>query len=358
MAAYSPEAISEIFYSVNEYVDNVKNPHVIDRKNMPWWSTLTKMKKEGGTSRGVVTIKYKRDGGLTLQFWEGRDILQFQEARIDFELTFPYAQVHLGEELVHQELEDAGYVVVPNAPRGGSLGTKNSKDENFRLVNLLEEKMEEMQDNWDREMDKTFLLDGSQDPLAPVGLDGLMPVDPTSGTLGGKFRTDPLIQHQVATGITTGVGGNLDQTFNQLIRAANLNSRGFKGRINFMMTGAEGLDRYISYAKANNFEYKAGIEGISKMDVGVADSAVHFQGTPIIHNPTMDDLATTDAADWGKRFYMLNSSTWSLFHAPKKWKHFSAPLDAADQRVSRYSLDFRGVLIPMKINGNALGILD
>ena len=69
------------------------------------------------------------------------------------------------------------------------------------------------------------------------------------------------------------------------------------------------------------------------------------------------DLAVSDDPNWTRRFYMLNTNTWTMFHAPKKWKHFSAPLDSADQRVSRYSLDFRGVLVPMKINGNALAVL-
>ncbi len=355
MPAVSPEALQEIAYSIYDYVDNTGNPFIIDRKKTPFWSMLQTMAKDAPAVNGIITIKYKRDGGLTIQHWEGRDRLEFEEMRIDFDLIFDFTQSHMGLEILHQELKDAGYSIVPNGPRGKSFATKISKANAFRLVNLLEEKIEEMMDGWMRELDVIYHRDGTADPLSPVGLDALMPLVNTSGTIGGKSRSNVLLQHHVILNSTVTAGGTLIADLTTLRRNANLNTRGFKGEVDVMFAGSEWLDNYTEYCRLNELRYNAKVDGVSKIDFGIPDTAIHFEGIPVIHDPTLDDLAVLENdTTWQRRCYGLNSKTWRFYHPPSENKQFSAPLDPSDQRISRLSLDGRHALALIKPNGNFL----
>jgi len=356
MPGVSPEALAEIAYSIYDYVDNVNNPLVIDRKKMPFWSWLQARRKDSPAVNGIITIKYKRDGGLTIQHWEGKDRLEFEESRIDFDLIFDFTQSHMGLEIPHQELKDAGYSIVPNGPRGKNFATKISKANAFRLVNLLEEKIEDMMDGWDRENDVIWHRDGTQSTLAPAGLDAMMPLVNTSGNIGGKSRANVLLQHHVTTGsTTTAATGTLITDLTTLRRNANLNSRGFKGEVDVMFAGAAWLDAYVEYCRNNNLRYEGNVSGIGKIDFGIPDTAIHFEGIPVVHNPTFDALVDIEGdATWAKRCYGLNSKTWKFFSTPGENKQFSAPLDPFDQRISHLSLDGHHGLALVKPNANFL----
>ena len=353
MPAVSPEALQEIAYSIYDYVDNTGNPFIIDRKKTPFWSMLQAMGKDAPAVNGIITVKYKRDGGLTIQHWEGKDRLAFEESRIDFDLVFDFTQSHMGVEVPHQELKDAGYTIVPNGPRGKSFATKISKANAFRLVNLLEEKIEDMMDGWDREQDVIWHRDGTQSTLAPAGLDAMLPLDNTSGLLGTKSRANALLQHHVILNSTVSAGGSLIPDLTTLRRNANLNSRGFKGEVDVMFAGAAWIDAYVDYCRNNGLTFENQASGTSKVDFGIPDTAICFEGIPIVHNPTFDALVDIEGdATWTKRCYGLNSKTWKFYSTPGENKQFSAPLDPFDQRLSHMSLDGHHALALIKPNAN------
>ena len=118
------------------------------------------------------------------------------------------------------------------------------------------------------------------------------------------------------------------------------------------------IDAYVAYAKANNMlDRLSAPTAVKTLDIGIPDSAIQWNGIPVIHNPTFDDLDTLGyggGTPWAKRCYGLSSKTWKLIHPESKFKHFSAPMDPADQRFSRMSLDTRLTLLPTKISGNFL----
>lgn len=355
----SPEFLQEVAYAVHEEVMNRRDPIIPDRQAYPFWSFLMNRRKELTFTGGKTIVKMQKDGGLEIEHWDGRQVLHFQENRVDIQMEFAPRRTHLGVEIVHTQVEDEGFTVEPNASRSRSFAKKIAKADVDRVMNIFDQRIEDAEDAWDTRLDRTFHLDGTQDPLAPIGLDGLMPLDNTSGTIGGQPRTDPIFQHNVQLNSAYGAGDPLERQLQQLIRDCEINNRGTPSRVDMIMAGWGWIDRYKAWARANDMPYErnGGMQPVSKMDIGVPDSAIHFNGIPIVHDPTfetLDNLGLYTGTPWTRRAYFMASKTWTLGYQSGKLKKFSAPLDPADQRLTRLSWDGRHVLIPKKPNGNGL----
>jgi len=359
MPELSPEFIQEVAYAVHEEVINRRDPIIPDRQAYPWWSFLMNRRSERTFTGGKSIVKMQKDGGLEAEHWTGRQVLSFQENRVDLQMEFEPRRTHIGVEFVHTELEDEGYTVTPNAPRSKNFAKKISKADVDRVMNIFDQRIEDMEDAWDTRLDRIFHMDGTQDPLAPLGLDGLMPLDNTSGTIGGQPRTDPIFQHNVVLGATTSTGGSLERDLQGIIRDCEVNNRGTPSRIDFIMAGWEWVDAYIAFARANDMPYErnGGMGPVKKMDIGVPDSSIQFNGIPVVHNPTFETLDSAgmyNGTKWTKRAYLLASKTWKFGYQAGKLKKFSAPLDPSDQRITRLSTDGRHCLMVTKPNANGL----
>lgn len=355
----APEFLQELAYSSHEEVMNRRDPVIPDRSAFPMWSFWMKHRRERTFTGGKIIVKMQKDGGLEVEHWDGRQVLTFGENRVDIQMEFIPRRTHLGIEIVHTQVEDEGYTVEPNAPRSRNFASKIAKADIDRIMDIFEQRIEDAEDAWDTRLDRIFHLDGTQDPLAPIGLDGLLPLDNTSGTIGGQPRTDPLFRHNVRLGSTYGAGGTLERDLQNLIRESEVNNRGTPSRIDFISAGWAWIDRYIAYARANDMPYErnGGTAAVKRLDIGLPDSAIHFNGIPIIHNPTseyLDRMGLYSGTPWTRRAYLLASKTWELSYQQGKLKKFSAPLDPSDQRVTRMSWDGRHCLICKKPNGNAV----
>lgn len=359
-----PEALQRIAYSTYANVMNRKKEIIVDRKELVFFAFLEKRKKSTvGQAGGTTTIKLKKSGGFTLQFWERRDPLTFIEPNIELELNYSFTNVHSGFEVVHEDLFKMGYLVKPNSTGKGTSGfaTRMSEDEASILVDWFDSAIEEWDDAYDRNVELAWLRDGSYDTKAPVGLDGLINLTPTTGNIGGKSRSNPLLQHTVFLGSTVTAGtGTLRANMTKARRKADLNSRGRGGSgVDMILAGEDFIDGYVQFAINAGIDYQTriGDGAIKKVDIGIPESGYHFEGKPIVYCPTFNDLAILEpsaAVSWNKRAYMLNSKTIHFLQMSGMDKFQSHPADPSDQRVSRFSMDGRYCLAVSVPNANAL----
>lgn len=363
MPTIPPEVLQRISYSVYADVMNRKKEIIVDRHDMVWHAFLMKRKKSSGSAGGSTTIKLKKNGGFTLQFWERRDPLSFVEPNIELELTYSFTNVHSGFEVVHDDLRKMGYMIKPNKVGGSpsSAASRMSEDEASVLVEWFDSAIESWDDEYDQNVEIAWLRDGSYDPKAPVGLDGLINLSPTSGTIGGKSRSNPLLQHTVFTGLTTTAGGTMRTKMTQARRAANRNSRGRGGKkgVDVIIAGADFVDAYVTFAINNGLDYQHDVDkgAVNKLDIGIPESGYHFERIPIALAETfsdMDELEPSATVPWKKRCYMLNSGTFHFLETAGLDKFESCPADPSDQRVSRFSMDGRYCLAVSVPNANAL----
>ena len=323
----------------------------------------------GVTSSGVngPVLKYQLTADLDLQGFSRRDVLGFGEAPIDLETQFPWSNVHMGQVLVHEDIEAAGGVtIVPNQARNRNMGKTDTLDQASILVDYLEAKLEAMDDKFDIAVDQMLLTDNSADPKLAQGLDAYLTIPAatglvTTGGIGTKLRAQSIVlQHYAEIGLTYTAGGTLRDGLTRARRQANLNLRGMdmgQSGVDYLMVGAGFLERYVRFCTNNNIQFTTSMADKKRMiDAGIPDTGVTFEGIPLIHNPTFEILDTlfAPASPWTRRAYMMNSKTWQLSYAPKKKKVMSFPPDAADVRESRISLDSKLVLLPKAPNCNAV----
>jgi len=359
MATTTPEQLSRIAYSVYTAVLNRRDPIAVDRKARPWLSFCTKHQKVVPMSGGAFIVKLKHDDGIDMQGWTRLDPLGFGESTIELELRYEFSNIHRGLSFVHDDLFQLGYTVVPNGPRGSkNFAKKMGEDDATRLVDYVEEVLESFMDGWDRQMDIMLHRDGSYDSKVIAGLDAIVTADNLTGLVGGVDRSNPLVQHYVKIGASTGSGGNLRAELTKARRAANLNNAGSgKGSVDFIMAGSAAIDGYINFATTNGWQVQASPTGTPKLDIGIPETGIEFEGLPIVYDPTLDLMDTIEPGSsplWTKRMYLLNSKTWLLGHPEKIDKNLSSPADPGDVRMTRFSLDGRYAFACTVPNANAL----
>jgi hypothetical protein len=358
MAVLSPKSVQRAVLAARNTVLNKFKLIPQDRSELVWLNILKKKAKSSASNGGVIEVQLKKNGGLKLEHYVGSDRLNHQENDIALKLTYEFKYSHMGLRVVHQELEDSGFVVLPNQARSKKFARMNSGDADL-LMNLLEERVEDMDRTWDEEFDLMLLMDGSQNPKAMPGLDALLPLDPTTGLIGGKDRSNPLLQHYVKTGLTTGAGANIRVEMTRARRQAEINNGGgFGGKVDLLMVGGEFLDGYTTTSEANGLRYTRDAGKQKGVDLGIPDTAVDFEGLPMVFNPTfarLDALGYTDGTiAMEKRCYMLTMKSHEFLHLPGKLKYFSAPMDLPDRRETLMDLDARTAYALTKPNSNAI----
>jgi hypothetical protein len=378
--AFPPEVFRRIVYATYDGVHNVRNPLKVDRKRMPWLSLLQKQKDNAplAGANGVV-LKYKLQSNLDIQGWERKDTLQFNEQNIELDTQFPWANIHEGWEIVHDDLEAMGYTILPNQARGKNFAKLDSESDAFRLVDYLKEGIESMMDKMDVNTDQVTLRDNSANPKLPQGLDAYWPVGVAPGmvtdaggtygyynlgSVGGKLRSQypDVLQHFLWLNATYGAAGSLRIALNYAKREAELRSRGrSKGGIRAILAGSRALDKYVKFATVNNTNYTTSFvpldpNGVKTLDIGIPDSGLHFEGVPIVHCPTFEilDRIENPTFKWTDRMVMIDPESFGEAFAPGKENYFSAPMDEGDTRVTRLSLDSKMVMLPKIINANTI----
>jgi hypothetical protein len=378
---FTPEALQRIAYSTYNGVYNRRNPYKVDRKAMPFLSYAS-MHEDTAPLAGAdgPIVKYQVQSNLDLQGWERKDNLLFNEQSIELEAQYPWSNIHQGIEFVHDDLEAMGFIILPNQPRGKSFAKPDSASDAYKLVNYVDRSIEAMMDKFDVNMDLLLHRDNSANPKLPQGLDAYWPVGVAAGmtsdgdgtrgyygegSIGGKLRASwpDVLQHYLWLGATYGAAGSLRTALTTAKREAQLRSRGrSKSGVKFIMAGAGFIDRYVKFATQNNTNFTQAVTmlsngGLSRLDIGIPDSGLHFEGTPIIHNPTFEALDQLEGAltyPWTRRAYLIDPESMCVAYAPGKKRYFSAPLDEGSVRVVRMSLDSKMVLLPKILNASTV----
>lgn len=286
----------------------------VDRQSTPTLNMFRKLK--GAKSRPVqggfkTTVKSERGG--TLQFYSGRDKLTFDSYETLFDLEFFMGSCHMGDEWVHQIFKEAGIPVVPeNAGKLPSL-----KDETWEIViDLASEKVEDLENNYVQSLNKAFWRSNATDPKAFTGMDGLLPITSNStGSIGGKSRSNPILRHQLLTGLTI---DNLELSISQLVRAANKKNAMDDSRATYAVAGEALYDKlkdlYLGTSTRTGKVTRQWMDdGLAKMNkrigVGMPDETLYIPGLGALCLETVfEDLDSLDAPAiaWSKRMYGFN----------------------------------------------------
>ena len=297
-------------------LDNIETPTL----NMTMKSSASAFPAKGGYK---VIVKDNRKGAL--QTWSGRDLLTFDSYNTIFELQYGMARVHMGDEWISQQLEEAGIAVEYDTSNGKLPGGRMTSATWEVAVNLAKSKVEDLRENWQRRLAHLQWTDNSSDTKAPDGIDNLLPIANTTGSIGGKSRTNPLLQHHVRaiSGLDT-----LELDLMQVRRAANKRN-GDGSRTDFVVCGETIYDKMADLwlgtsTRAGKFDRNLAAaqaqEMAAKWGIGIPDDAFAIPGVGIIMiEPLFEDLDQENpglSVPFQKRMYGMNRKHIA-FKAPK-----------------------------------------
>lgn len=354
----TPTLIRELGYAVTTDVMNRKEAIAIDRRAMPFLDfAWGRRKTDAGQAGSKTRVNLKTMGTSQLQGWNGRDVLGFQGNEIDLTMEFEFYNIHMGLEFVHTDLLDMGYTVMYNESRTKNFAKRSGPDEINRLANLFEEKVETHFDNWKVLMDQ--VMHYSTDPMLPPGLDQLISITPTVGTIGGKDRAaNPLLQNVGGTlqGIdlnTLSCAGNGDLYLGltRALRQANIYGRGRSARVDRLLAGSAFIDGHANFRLRSATGGHEGLrpqvkaDKMGKQDMAILDTEHFFAGMNIEFDPTLDLLdqigTPNNGVPFSCRCYGIASKAFEVRCPPKMDMQVSFPVDPPDQRFTRMSTDSR-----------------
>ncbi len=334
------------FFLANNPVDQVS-------MERPLLKALQGKKKTAPGARQFIVEQLRVRYGSNFQWFNGSQIVTYNRRVTNEQANYAWRSCHDGLALDEDRLAQNGIIVVDDAS-----GARSASDaEKIQLTNLLEEQAEALRLGFQEQFSFALHLDGTQSPDAIAGLDSMVSLTPTSGTVGGIDRSataNAYWRNNVATGLTTTTStGTILNQMEVLFRQCARNG----GRPDLMIAGSQFIDGYRNFV-LNTF---------GRMDFGPANTkrveggteVLLFQGTEVQWSPEFQELDArfAPATAWEKRLYMLNTQTIRLRPLQGHDMISRKPPRAYDRYEYYWAITWRGAMTMNRANANAVAAL-
>ena len=247
---------------------------------------------------------------------------------------------------------------------GSNATTEHSKREMTVLVNLLEQKLFSLGEQYARTMNTLMWADGTGDAKALAGMQSIIKANPCTGTVGGLDQTtatgfnwwrnrartaamatqigtvpaDAISGGDAITSATTAGGAllqALQHEYFQLIR--------YGGKPTVAFAGSAFLDALMVERRANGFYSMTGFS--QSQDISSGDIILPG-GTKVQYDPTLDDLGFT------KRMYWFDPKCIFLMAMEDEWRKDHTPARPFNIFVLYKSITSTGQVVGTQLNSS------
>lgn len=330
------------YFLASKPVDQV----AIDR---PFLKALQGKKKTAPGAKQYVVEQLRTGYGSNFQWFNGSAVVTYNRRQTVEQANYQWRSCHDGFSLDEDRLAQNGIIVTDDR------GPSNASDaEKVQLTSLIEEQAEVLKLGFQEQFSYQLHLDGTQSTDAVAGLDSLISLTPTTGTVGGIDRSvaaNAYWRNNVATGLTTTTGtGTILNQMELIYRQCMRNG----GRPDLIIAGSNFVDGYRNFV-LNTF---------GRMDFGPANrkrieggtEVLTFQGTDVQWSPEFQELDSrySPATKWEKRCYMLNTANVSLRPLQGHDMISRKPPRAYDRYEYYWGLTWRGALTMNRANGSGV----
>ena len=276
-------------------------------QDRPLLAFLMKGAKEFPGGKQYVRENIRMSYDSNFQWFAGDDEVTYNKRDPVRQAEYPWKEAHDGFTLNERELFENGIVVVDD---NSNKATRNSDGEADRLADLLDENVVSLREGFEDKFDYTLHQDGTQDTDAVAGIDHLISLSPSTGTVGGIDRsTAEYWRNYAKTGISS------TTIIDEMEKAWRANTR-HRGQPDFILAGEDFIDAFRTAAKDEITRY-LGLNGMRKGSAAAKldpSSDLFFHGIQIVRDPTALDLdsALSPTNPFQKRCYFLSSKALRL----------------------------------------------
>lgn len=343
--AYGGRAAIDFFLK-NDPIDQVNTAH-------PLFKKLVGAKKEYAGGKQYVVEQIRESNDSNFQGYFGDSQVTYNRKRTLNQAKYEYGSFHDGFGLNEDELVQNGITMTDEK------SPSPSKAEKVQLTNLIKENMDTLKLGFTDGMDKMLHRDGTQSALEIAGLDALITVDPTSGTVGGiDANAKSYWRNQVSLNISiANLADEMEEQWRECIR--------YGGQApDFILAGATFIDAYRDAAdSAIDRQVVVGGSGGNRngttLDVGIGagvETGLFFKGVQLIWDPVFDVLETEDSPtqEWDSRAYFINSRYLTLRPISGHWMIGRKPPRVYDRYVQYWATTAKCALTTGKRRAHAL----
>lgn len=332
------------FYLANNPVDQV----AMER---PLIKALQGKKKQAPGAKQYVVEQLRKSYGSNFQWFNGSAVVTYNRRQNIEQANYAWRSCHDGFALDEDRLAQNGIIVTDDKQATASQAEK------IQLTNLIEEQSESLKLGFQEQFSFQLHLDGTQSTDAVAGLDALVSLAPTSGTVGGIDRSvaaNAYWRNNYATGLTTTTStGTILNSMEVGFRQCSRNG----GRPDLMIAGSTFVDGYRNFVLNTFGRMDFGPSNTKRVEGGT--EMLTFHGVEVQWSPEFYELDSRfgPATPWEKRMYMLNTNHITLRPLQGHDMISRKPPRAYDRYEYFWGLTWRGALTMNRSNAHWVGAL-
>lgn len=338
------------WFMKNDPIDEINTAH-------PLLDMLVEGKQEygGGLQYVVEQLRFSNDSNF--QSFFGDSQVTYNRKRTLQQAKFTWGAFHDGFGLNEDELTQNGVIMTDDR------NATPTDAERVQLTDLLKENYETLKLGFNENFDLMAHRDGTQSATDIPGLDALISLTPSSGTVGGLAASNAWWQNYADT--------NVGSTGNEILDAMETAWRAcirYGGSApNKILAGSDYIDAYrvavggpggaiqrqvivggaSGNRKATTLDGSVG-EGIS--------TGLYFKGVEILWDPVFETLDALDAPaiHWSARCYFINTKFLKLRPIKGHWMINRKPPRVYDRYVHYFAMTARASITTGKRNAHAV----
>lgn len=308
----------------------------------------------GGNQYVSVGVKSGQGGG-SLAGYTHDDQVTYYNPATNKRAKYAWKEHHIGLVMTHTELKIDGIDVVEDRSEE-STSPMSGREVNV-LANLLDEKNDDLGEDYAKSLDTLLHGDGTTDTKALAGIQSLILDSPAVGTTGGISRVaNSWWRNRAATAAYAAAGGQdkitsaatnggvllqfLQKDLRQLGKFAQ---GGTRWRF---FAGSDFIDAIETELRANGNYTLDGFMNAGRTDGGMAD--VKFKGYPITYDPSMDDISRS------KFMYVIDMRRIRLLYMNGQRMKKHSPDRPYDRYVMYNGITATAVLMAQQLNTSAV----
>lgn len=271
-------------------------------QNKPLLDALMSKTKTFPNGKEDITVRVKGQYTTTIQGFEHDDEVSYANPANIRTASYPWKLIHSGISFSMHELLKDGISITDTM--NGSGERRHSDREMQSLANLLDDKIDDMQEGTARGMNNMFWGDGTSDATLVPGITSFVVNDPTSATVVGGIdqSANTWWRNRASLAIANTTAANAaDQNLVNKLQEEFRQLRRYGGNPDLFVCGSDFLTQFERELRAKGNYTLTGWAKGGAIDASVTD--VEFKGIRLVYDPTLDDLSK---AKYG---YVLDTKT-------------------------------------------------
>lgn len=313
-------------------------------QDKPLLKALRSAEKTFPGGKENLTGAAKFDYSTTIQGFQNDDEVGYSNPANTKRYSYPWKLIHSGIQFSMHECAKDGISITDTTTGKGE--SNHSDRELTALVNIIEEKIDDMMEGTDRGFNTMYWGDGSSDPLLVPGLTSFILNDPTTATVVGGIDQSANAgwRNRAVLGVSTAdasaqlMAVTLQKEYRQLRR--------YGGNPKLWLAGSDFIEWLEKELRSKGNYTMDGFTSKGKTDMGIAD--LQFKGNSIVYDPTLDDISKS------KYLYVLDTKYIQPYvvDGENMKKHF--PARPENKYVFYRAMTWMGGLVCKKRNAHGV----